>query len=159
VLQTLNAPPGDLTPVFDTILEKAHALCGVEQGALVTYDGEYFRLAADRGMPQFWVKQFRQPYRAAPAFQGGRIWSTRASLTGWKGFTIIRPCRDRPSCKSSVIRKLRPIRIEVAHSRASQKEMLCALTRSSAAARSGSAAVCTGTRRASRLRADAPKRR
>src|SRR6516225_4127891 len=63
VLQTTNSSPGDLTPVFDAILEKAHALCGVEHGALVTYDGEYFRLAAHRGMPQFWIKQHRQPYR------------------------------------------------------------------------------------------------
>jgi hypothetical protein len=23
------------------------------------------RVAADRGMPQFWIKQLRQPYRAA----------------------------------------------------------------------------------------------
>ena len=60
------ARPATSTPVFDAILEKAHALCGVEHGALATYDGEYFRVAADhRGMPPFWVKQFRQPYRAA----------------------------------------------------------------------------------------------
>ena len=78
------------------------------------------------------------------ARQGGRMWSTRASLSGRNGFTIVRPCRDRPSRKSSVIRKLRPVRIEVAHSSASQKEMLCAPTRSRAAARSGSAGGCTG---------------
>ena len=73
VLETTNSSPGDLTPVFDAILAKAHALCGVEHGALATYDGEYFRVAADRGMPQFFIKQLQKPFRASPGSPHERL--------------------------------------------------------------------------------------
>src|SRR3974390_111948 len=51
VLQVISTTSGDLTLVFDTMLEKAMHLCGAEFGVLGTYDGKTFRTAAARGLP------------------------------------------------------------------------------------------------------------
>ena len=68
VLGVINSSPDELKPVFDAILDKAHSLCGVEYGVLLTYDGELFWPVAMHGAPPSLER--RNGFRPSSGFQG-----------------------------------------------------------------------------------------
>jgi two-component system NtrC family sensor kinase len=76
VLQVINSSPGDITPVFEAVLEKAMRLCDATFGLFHSYDGEFFRATAFCGVPPPLAEFFRQPYRA------GRGFATRQLVAG-----------------------------------------------------------------------------
>ena len=75
VLQVINASPGNLERVFDTILEKAIRLCDSSFGGLSTYDGEFFHFGATRGMSPALAKALRErgPLQPSKSFAYDQI--------------------------------------------------------------------------------------
>src|SRR5690242_13212964 len=59
VLQVINESGGDLTPVFDAILERTMRLGEAAFGSLFTYDGTRFLNAVHRNVPSAYA-QYRE---------------------------------------------------------------------------------------------------
>ena len=104
VLHVINSSPGNLAPVFDAIVEKAHTLCGAVCGSLPLWDGEKFRGIAMRGFPEPMVESLRQGYSPGPNHpcRGLIRWGTDCSLHRYgrgrrSGYTTGRQTQWRPN--------------------------------------------------------------
>jgi two-component system NtrC family sensor kinase len=60
VLQVINASPGNLTPVFGAMVEKAMRLCEAAIGALAIFEKDHYRAVATLGIPAKLAKFVRQ---------------------------------------------------------------------------------------------------
>jgi hypothetical protein len=73
ILQIINSSPGNLTPVFDALLEKALRLCEAAFGLLIIWDGEQFHRVAFRGVPVELIEAMRQPLKPVPGGFADRL--------------------------------------------------------------------------------------
>ncbi|HEX3882834.1 MAG TPA: GAF domain-containing protein [Stellaceae bacterium] len=96
VLGVINSSPGDLMPVFEAILDKAHALCGAERGTLFLYDGAKFKAAVAHGYPEDVVQYLREGIEAnvsnpryAPLFTGNRVHIADLSQAGGQTSRVV----------------------------------------------------------------------
>jgi hypothetical protein len=73
VLQVINSSPGDLTSVFDAVLEKATRLCEASFGVLGRFDGERFHTLALHGVSGSIADVMREPVIPQPGSGSHRL--------------------------------------------------------------------------------------
>ena len=74
VLQTISGSPGDVQPVFDTMLEEAVRICDATFGNIQSWDGEIFQVVATHNTPPALVEaRKRLPSVPFPQTALGRL--------------------------------------------------------------------------------------
>ena len=79
VLKVISSSPGELEPVFQSMLENATRICEAKFGNLLLYDGDAFRLTAVYGAPPAWAEEYRRNpiFRPTPDIPLGRVAATK----------------------------------------------------------------------------------
>ena len=82
VLQVISSSPGDLQPVFATMLEKAVRICDAKFGNIYRWDGEALHLAATHNAPPAYAEERRRSphYRPSPKIGVGRMVATKKAV-------------------------------------------------------------------------------
>ena len=79
VLKVISSSPGELEPVFETMLENATQICGAEFGLLYRSEGDMFRTVSLYGAPPAFAEQRRlnPMLRPSPGTALGRVAATK----------------------------------------------------------------------------------
>jgi adenylate cyclase len=82
VLKIISGSPGDLQPVFETMLGNATRICDAKFGALYRYDGNEFHLGALLGAPPAFAEFQRQrgAFKPPPGTPLDRLLRTKAVI-------------------------------------------------------------------------------
>jgi GAF domain-containing protein len=78
VLRVISSSPGDLEPVFATMLEKAVRICDAKFGNIYRWDGDALHLMASYNTPAAFAEaRGRSPNRPGPQTPAGRMTETK----------------------------------------------------------------------------------
>jgi two-component system, NtrC family, sensor kinase len=82
VLQVISSSPGDLEPVFATMLENAVRICDANFGNIYRWDGEALHLAATHNAPPAYAQERRRSphYRPSQKIGVGRMVATKKAV-------------------------------------------------------------------------------
>ena len=82
VLQVISSSPGELEPVFETMLQNAVRICGAKFGNLWLREGDFFRIGATHGAPPAYVDYLRRErvFRADPRLGLGLVVRTKQTF-------------------------------------------------------------------------------
>ena len=79
VLRVISSSPGELAPVFETMLQNAVRMCGAQFGNLLLLEGDFIRAVATHRAPPAYVEYLRRegPFRVDPRFGIGQLVRTK----------------------------------------------------------------------------------
>ena len=91
VLQVISSSPGELEPVFQTMLASAMRLCEASHGVIWLREGDGFRSAALHGE---WPEAFVEQWRSGTLVQPGPDAPITAAAQSGKAVQVRRPQRE-----------------------------------------------------------------